>query len=136
MKQYARASPFEVNIYSAMVDLSPLREMLSYQPLVINDAKTAKDLPLKWEQAHSVVGTQLLCLHFEPVSDTLVNLVITGNTWIFREDLEKNGFGGARADNDSNSYYRFLKDVDVTAEASRNTILRPAGTLLGEQTRS
>ena len=35
----------------------------------------------------------------------------------------KNGFGGARAENDSNSYYRFLKDVDVTAEASRNTIL-------------
>ena len=118
MKQYARASPFEVNIYSAMVDLSPLREMLSYQPLVINDAKAAKDLPLKWEQAHPVVGTQLLCLHFEPCSDTLVNLVITGvgacakqhlmrdaqllfrslpylpgNTWIFREDLEKNGFG-------------------------------------------
>ena len=110
--------------------------MLSYQPLVINDAKAAKDLPLKWEQAHPVVGTQLLCLHFEPVSDTLVNLVITSNTWIFREDLEKNGFGGARADNDSNSYYRFLDYVDVTAEASRNTILRPAGTLLGEQTRS
>ena len=49
--------------------------------------------------------------------------ITPGNTWIFREDLEKNGFGGARAENDSNSYYRFLKDVDVTAEASRNTIL-------------
>ena len=109
----------KVNIYShSMVDLSPLREMLSYQPLVIHDAKADKELPLKWEQAHPVVGTQLLCLHFEPCSDTLVNLVITGvgacakqhlmqdaqllfpnlpylpgNTWIFREDLEKNGFG-------------------------------------------
>ena len=49
--------------------------------------------------------------------------ITPGNTWIFREDLEKNGFGGARAENDSNSYYRLLKDVDVTAEASRNTIL-------------
>ena len=62
-------------------------------------------------------------MHFEPVSDTLLNLVITGNTWAFRDDLEKVGFGGARAENDSNSYYRFLKDVDVTAEESRNTIL-------------
>ena len=69
----------KVNIYShSMVDLSPLREMLSYQPLVIHDAKADKELPLKWEQAHPVVGTQLLCLHFEPCSDTLVNLVITG----------------------------------------------------------
>ena len=80
VKQYARASPFEVNLYShAMVDLSPLREVLSYQPLVIHDAKAAtKDLPLQRTEAHPVVGTQLLSLHFEPVSDTLVNLVITG----------------------------------------------------------
>ena len=32
-------------------------------------------------------------------------------------------FGGARATDDSNSYYRYLKDQDVTAEASKNTIL-------------
>ena len=56
--------------------------------------------------------------------------LLSGNTWIFRDDLEKSGFGGARA-NDSNSYYRFLKDADVTAEASKNTILRLAGTVLG-----
>ena len=61
-------------------------------------------------------------MHFEPVSDTLLNLVITGNTWAFRDDLEKVGFGGARAV-DTNNYYRFLKDVDVTAEESRNTIM-------------
>ena len=93
MRQYARATPFEVNLYShAMVDLSPLREALSYQPLVIHDAKAAtKDLPLQWAEAHPVVGTQLLSLHFEPVSDTLVNLVITGAGGI-RDKIDARSF--------------------------------------------
>ena len=106
--RYARASPFEVHIYPGSEDLSGLGENLSYSPLVIHDSSDVP--PLKWHEAHPVVGTGLLTLHFEPVSDTFLNLVITGNTWVFRDDLEKAGFGGARAENDSNSYYRFLKD--------------------------
>ena len=59
VKQYARASPFEAHIYSSAVDLSPLRETLSYTPLVIHEKKDQP--PLKWAEAHPVVGTQLLC---------------------------------------------------------------------------
>ena len=76
VKQYARASPFEVHIYGGSEDLSGLGENLSYSPLVIHDSSDVP--PLKWHEAHPVVGTGLLTLHFEPVSDTFLNLVITG----------------------------------------------------------
>ena len=72
VKQYARASPFEVHIYGGSEDLSGL--------VIIHNSSDVP--PLKWHEAHPVVGSGLLTLHFEPVSDTILNLVITGNTWV------------------------------------------------------
>ena len=82
-KQFARATPFEVNIHPYLgVDLSDLAENMMYKPIKVFEA--AKDLPLKWFECHPVVGNKLLCWHFEPDEDRTINLVITGNTWLYR----------------------------------------------------
>ena len=52
-----------------------------------------------------------------------MSLVITGNTWNFRDDLEKNGIAGARASEEGGAYYRYLKNVDVSETAGKDQIL-------------
>ena len=77
------ATPFEVNIHPYLgVDLSDLAEHMTYKPIKVFEPE--KDLPLKWFECHPVIGNKLLCWHFEPDEDRTINLVITGNTWLYR----------------------------------------------------
>ena len=69
------------------VDLSGLKETLTYKPVEFLDPASA--LPLKWYEAHPVVGNRILCFHFEAEDDNILHLVITGNTWLYRDDLER-----------------------------------------------
>ena len=48
---------------------------------------------------------------------------VPGNTWNFRDDLERNGIAGARASEEGGAYYRFLKNVDVSDSAGQQRIL-------------
>ena len=87
-KQFARTTPFEVNIHPYVgVDLSDLVENMSYKPIDI--CEPAKDLPLKWFQCHPCIGSKILCWHLEPEGESILHLVITGNTWLYRDDLER-----------------------------------------------
>ena len=80
-KQFAKATPFEVNIHPhSDVDLSSLDEKMTYKPLDFNEP--ARDLPLKWFEAHPVIGNKIICFHFEPKDESTLHLVITGNTWL------------------------------------------------------
>ena len=87
-KQLARVSPFEVNVHPHIgLELSRLKETLTYRPTEFLDPAAA--LPLKWYEAHPVVGNRILCFHFEAEDDNILHLVITGNTWLYRDDLER-----------------------------------------------
>ena len=86
-------------------DLASLTESMSYKPLTV--AEPAKDIPLKWFEAHPVIGNKILCCHFEPEDDVTLNLVNTGNTWLYRDDLERNGVLGSRSAN-GESYFRYV----------------------------
>ena len=55
--------------------------------------------------------------------ESTVSLVITGNTWNFRDDLEKHGVAGARANDGQGAYYRFLKNVDISDDAGKQQIM-------------
>ena len=59
--------------------------------------------------------------------ETTVSLVITGNTWNFRDDLERNGIQGARASDEGGAYYRYLKNVDVSDAVGKQQIVSPCG---------
>ena len=76
----ARATPFDVQIYphlSVGDHLSSLSDQLSYAPVSIQPP--GKDLPLKFYQAHPVIGKKILCFFFEPGPDgTSLSFVLTG----------------------------------------------------------
>ena len=99
--------------------LSSLGDQLSYSPITIHEP--AKDLALKWFQSQPCIGKRILCFFFEPVDGNTLSFVLTGNTWNFRDDLERAGISGAR--NENNGYYRFLKDIDITDPDGRQRIL-------------
>ena len=119
-KQLARATPFEVHIYPYVdVDLNGLAETMSYAP--VTQHPQGRELPLKIFQAHPVVGRKVLCFFFEAESESELSLVITGNTWNFRDDLERVGVAGSRAE--GGGYYRYIKTADITTEESKQQII-------------
>ena len=121
-KQFARATPFECHIRPYTdVDLNGLAGQMTYNPLEVHEP--ADNLPLKVFQAQPVVGKRVLSFYFEPDDETSISLVITGNTWNYRDDLERHGIAGARASEDGGAYYRFLRHVDVSDSAGQQQIL-------------
>ena len=100
------------------IDLANLAENLNYTPLHVSEP--TKELPLKWYEAHPVVGNKILTFHIEVVDDKMIHVVITGNTWLFRDDLERHGVLGSR---DGARYCRFLKDIDCTDSDMKQQIL-------------
>ena len=48
--------------------------------------------------------------------------MITGNTWNFRDDLEKNGFQGTR-EKEGGQYIRYVRNVDITATEGEQQFL-------------
>jgi len=120
-KQMARATPFEVNVYPyADVDLESLPDQMSYKPIKVHPC--GRDLPLKLFETHPVVGKKIITLIFQTESATELSLVITGNTWNFRDDLEKNGFQGTR-EKEGGQYIRYVRNVDITATEGEQQFL-------------
>ena len=118
-KQLARATPFEVHIYPYVdVDLNGLAETMSYAP--VTQHPQGRELSLNIFQAHPVVGRKILCFFFEAESESELSLVINGNTWNFRDDLERVGVAGARAE--GGGHYRYIKTTDITTEESKQQI--------------
>ena len=88
------------------------------------------------------MGKKILCFFFEPVGASELSFVLTGNlffsgrwlfekkgvvslpegnTWTFRDDLERAGISGSRTE--ANGYNRFLKNVDITDPEVKQQIL-------------
>ena len=91
---------------------------MSYKPLTV--AEPAKDLPLKWFEAHPVIGSKILTFHIQTEDDKTFHLLITGNTWLFRDDLERHGVLGSR---NGERYVRFLQNVDCTNDEMKQQVL-------------
>ena len=91
---------------------------MNYKPLTVLDA--AKDLPLKWYEAHPVVGSKILTFNIQVQDEETFNLVISGNTWPFRAELEKIGLSGYR---EEQHYYRVLRDVDCSSDEMKERVL-------------
>ena len=91
---------------------------MNYKPLTVSEP--AKDLPLKWFEAHPVTSSRILTIHIQIEDDKTFNLLITGNTWLFREALEKHGVPGHREDE---RYIRYIKNVDCTDDDMKQQVL-------------
>ena len=72
-------------------------------------------------QAHPVVGKRIISFVFEVESENEVSLIIQGNTWNYRDDLEKAGVQGQRPEG-GGAHIRFMKNVDVSDAESKESI--------------
>ena len=61
-----------------------------------------------------------MSFHIQIQDDKTFNLLITGNTWLFRDDLERHGVLGSR---NGERYVRFLQNIDVTNDESKQQVL-------------
>ena len=116
--RFARATSFEAHVYPYKgVDIKDIINKMDYDPLTLKEAST--ELPLKVFQAHQPQSKKYITLAFEPVSEETVNVVVSGNTWAFRDQLEAHGCPGARMDNESRTYYRYMTDVDLANDKQK-----------------
>ncbi len=78
---------YEAHIYCHTdIDLKETVDKMSYEPLPLHDA--AAELPLKVFECHPPQSKKIISLVFEPLSEDTLNVVITGGTWVFRDELE------------------------------------------------
>jgi hypothetical protein len=78
---------YEAHIYAHTdIDLKETIDKMSYEPMTLHDC--AAVLPLKVFECHPPQSKKIISLVFEPVSEEVLNLVITGGTWVFRDELE------------------------------------------------
>ena len=61
-----------------------------------------------------------MTFHIQIQDDKTFNLLITGNTWLFRDDLERHGVLGGR---NGERYVRFLQNIDVTNDEMKQQVL-------------
>ena len=80
-----------------------------------------RPITLSSAQAHPVVGKRIISFVFEVESENEVSLIIQGNTWNYRDDLEKAGVQGQRPEG-GGAYIRFMKNVDVSDAESKESI--------------
>ena len=76
---------------------------------------------MKIFEAQPVIGKRIISLYFEPESTSEISLVIVGNTWNYRDSLEKNGIAGMRSE--GGSYIRYVKNVDITTIEGKQQLL-------------
>ena len=128
-KKMAREQAFEVHVHPYLgihVDL----DGLSYENYTLN--APAKSLPLKFFECHPCAGKRVLTLNVEPTTDKTISVVVSGNSFSYRERLDALGVpGGYHTEPDgSKQYFRILKDVDVTNEEQTTMVSKMLGDVL------
>ena len=71
-----------------------------------------RPITLSSVQAHPVGGKRIISFVFEVESENEVSLIIQGNTWNYRDDLEKAGVQGQRPEG-GGAYIRWREHVST-----------------------
>ncbi len=81
----------------------------------------AISLPMGFIEAQPVFGKRIITLHSEADSEEELSMLIAGNTWGFRTRLDAHGVPGAyfEGSNDTRTYYRVLKNVNVNGSEEK-----------------
>ena len=83
------------------------------------DNEAATKLPLHIFDAQPPIGKRITVLNLQLQTDSVINLVISGNTWPFRERLDAFGIRGGYSETDdgkAHSYFRVWKQINVAGE--------------------
>ena len=125
-KKMARGQTYEVHVYPHLgitINLDGLR----YEHYTLNGP--TKSLPLKFFECHPCAGKRVLTLNVEPTTDHTISVVVSGNSFSYRERMDALAVpGGYHTGADgAKQYFRVLKDVNASDEAERSTVFKMIG---------
>ncbi len=77
-----------------------------------------KVLPLKYFESAPVFGKKVITMTLQVESDNELSIIFSGATWGYRGKFEAHGVKGGTIPGTDNSqgYYRFLKNLDISSE--------------------
>lgn len=117
-KATARERPFEVHIFPHVGVELKIADQLQYEHYSISEP--AAELPLSIFECQPVVGKRIICLNIQVENESVISVVITGNTWAYRQRLDAFGVVGGYTDaddKDKRAYFRIWKSLDVSDES-------------------
>ena len=126
----ARKQPFEVHVTPHInVCLDNVTDGFEYEHYSVNEP--TRNMPMSIFEAQPVTGKRVVTMNVESDSGEILSCIIAGNTWAFRSRLDAHGVPGTFHVEDSQvesrSYYRLLRDVNVSEEAGKQQILDMLG---------
>lgn len=125
-KKMARIQPFEVHVYPHTgigIDI----ECMSYEKYKLNEP--AISLPLKLFECHPCASKKVLTLNVEQTTDHTLSIVMSGNSFTYKDRLDALGIPGGYHKDVSGKiqYFRVLKDLDVCDEEKKNLVFNMIG---------
>ena len=125
-KKMAREQAFEVHVHLHLAITINL-DGLGYEHYTLNEP--TKSLPLKFFECHPCAGKRVLTLNVEPTTDRLISVVVSGNSFSYRERMDALAVpGGYHTGSDgAKQYFRVLKDVNASEDAERSTVFKVIG---------
>ena len=119
-KEMAKEKETDVQIHPHLgINLEEDLEYLGY-----TFHEPTKSLPLKWYEAHPVMGRRIITLNVEMISETVVNFLFGGQLWAYRSRLDEAGVPSATLTNENSKvHYRLLKDIDCSKEDQKKNAL-------------
>ena len=96
----------------------------------IEVSEPAAKLPLGVFDCQPCIGKRIVTLNIQIENEKTISVVITGNTWAFRNRLDAFGVSGGyqeSASDDRRTYYRVLKSVDLEEDAQQERVLSFVG---------
>ena len=125
-KKMARERPFTVRLHPH-AGISISTDGLGYGHYTLNDP--AKSLPLRFFECHPCTSKRAITLNVEAISEHMVSIVVSGNSYAYRRRLDvlKVRGGYHTTESGAQQYVRALTDVNVTVDAERSKVFKMIG---------
>ena len=120
-KAATREQPFEVRLLPHSGVQVQANEHWQYEHYSLSEPSST--LPLLFFEAQPCVGKRIVTLNMQVESERELSVVITGNTWAFRQRLDAHGVQGgyteAAEEGQQRTYYRLTAHVKAAVLRTR-----------------
>ena len=126
-KSQAMARDFEVHVYPHVgLDVSDMEDQFTYEHYSLKEQLAT--LPMGRFEAQPVIGRKIVTLQIQPQSGCVMDILINGNTYNFRNRLDACGaMGGYYETDEKRIYFRALRGINVEDEIQQQRVLKILG---------
>ena len=129
-KERQTTQPFQVVIHPHIgIDVATMMGDLGYKHYTLQENK--KVIPLHVFEAQPVTGKRITWLNIQIENQDIMSIVITGNTWPYRQRLDDigvlGGYHNADDDKEKHKYFRVWNQIDVSDEEQQLKFMKMLG---------